>query len=347
MAGKTIGIVGGGQLGRMLIEAAHGLGLRAIVLDPDPQSPAAQIADEHIKAELGDDKALAELAKKSDAVTYEIERAMGEPMYKDKYLQKLFLQKNNIATAEFCDGQQFAPPFILKAKHDAYDGRGNATVMKSTDLPIALAKLKGKELYSEKLVPFVKELAGVGARDAKGTIKLFPIVQTIHTDHICDLVLAPAPISDKARHNAEELTRRVLEHLKGVGVFAVEMFLLADDTVLVNEIAPRVHNSGHLTIEANQTSQFEQHIRAVMGMELGDTSMKVKAAVMKNILGDRTGVAQPSGVAEAKALPGVSVHIYGKVETRLQRKMGHITAVADTVEKSQANAEQARKLISI
>jgi 5-(carboxyamino)imidazole ribonucleotide synthase len=381
---QVVGIVGGGQLGRMLTEAAHKLGFSVTVLDPTPDSPAGQVADKQIIGDFRDPLMVKELGEEVDYVTFEIEladdmalrelEARGVPVnpspatlavIKDKYLQKKFLRKGSIPTADFIEvktrddavkaGQDFGYPYVLKAKRDSYDGRGNATVSSEVGIDAAFTKLGNttiygttgkRELYAEKWVPFSKELAVIVARGSQGEITVYPVVETIHKDHILDTVLCPAPIEESEKRKAESFARSVMEHLKGCGVFGIEMFLVGDE-VLVNEIAPRVHNSGHHTIEACVTSQFEQHIRAVTGMPLGDTSMKVPAAVMINILGDRTGPAQPKGIVEAEKIPGVKVHIYRKRETKPQRKMGHLTAIADTLDEALANAKSARATISI
>jgi 5-(carboxyamino)imidazole ribonucleotide synthase len=177
-------------------------------------------------------------------------------------------------------------------------------------------------------------------------VQVFPLVETIHQDHICHMTLAPAPVSDNVAKKAHDLAARVLNSFEGAGVFGIEMFLKGEE-ILVNEIAPRVHNSGHWTMEGAETDQFEQHIRAISGMPLGPVSMKTGAAVMVNILGERDGAASPQGITEAEKIKGVKVHIYGKMETRVKRKMGHLTAVADTLDEARTNAEAARALIKI
>lgn len=372
---KTIGIAGGGQLGRMLAQAAHGLGCKVVVLDPTPNSPAAQVADEQIVGDYRDADMIRALSEKADVLTYEIESvhagaledlvSQGYPVHpaphtlsiiKDKLQQKTFLQEHGIPVADFlavekqADAERaasvFGYPFVLKARSGGFDGRGNAQVDSPQDIPAALAKLQGQPLYAERFVPFQKELAVVAARTTDGDIRVYPLVETVHRDHICATVVMPAPVSDNVAQAAHDLAAKVLSSFEGAGIFGIEMFL-ADGRVLVNEIAPRVHNSGHLTIEACTTSQFEQHIRAAVGLPLGDVSMKVPAACMINILGDRTGKAEAKGVAEAEHVGGVAVHIYGKMETKPQRKMGHITAVAATLEEARAKAEQARSLITM
>ncbi|MBI3887476.1 ATP-grasp domain-containing protein [Candidatus Microgenomates bacterium] len=202
-------------------------------------------------------------------------------------------------------------------------------------------------MYVEKNVSFTKELAVVVARNTKGEISIYPVVETIHNNNICHLVIAPAPIDQKIATKARKLARKTMQQLQGAGVFGIEMFVAQDGNVLINEIAPRVHNSGHYTTEACVTSQFEQHIRAVTGLPLGSTKMKVPAAVMINILGERTGQVDAKGFERVLAIPNVSVHIYGKMETKLERKMGHLTVIGETVEECLRKAKKARKLLTI
>jgi len=376
---KRIGIVGGGQLARMMAEPAKRLGLALTVIDPTPNSPAGQLANE-ITADFNDEKALRELAKRSDVITIEIEvtdeeglknileelNESGLPVHpspktlaviQDKLLQKLFLKKNKIPTPDFLEvktsrdilkaEEKFSFPLVLKARTGAYDGRGNALIKNKSQVDSALNKLRGKKLYVEKFVPFIKELAVIVARSTSGEIVTYPVVETIHKNNILHYLLSPAPVDNKVATKVNELAIKTMKHLKGAGVFGIEMFLTNDGKVLINEIAPRVHNSGHHTIEANETSQFEQHVRAITGMLLGSTRATSPAAVMINILGDRTGKANPKGIEKAEKIPGVTVHIYGKLETKLERKMGHITAIADTLDEALNNAKLARSYITI
>ncbi len=373
---KRIGIVGGGQLGRMMGFAAKRLGFHVTVIDPTPDSPAGQVVDEQIVADYNDEKAIRELASKSDFLTFEIELANAKildevskkgvkvnpsaktlTLIKDKFRQKEFLIKSKIPTAACVSvetkediekaAKKFGYPILLKARTDAYDGRGNALIKKPTDIEKGMEKLMGRSLYVEKFVPFIKELAVMVARSTKGEIRSYPVVETIHKNNICHTVFAPAPISPRLRLKAEKLAAKVMKHLNGAGVFGIEMFLTKKGEVLVNEIAPRVHNSGHYTTEACFTSQFEQHIRAITGLPLGSTEMMLPAAVMVNILGERKGPAEVTGYEKALKLPNVSVHIYGKAETKLERKMGHITVVDKKLATAFARAKKARKLVGI
>lgn len=371
----TIGIVGGGQLAKMLTIAAKKMGFSVIVTDPTPQSPAGQVADKQIVGGYKDEKATRELAKLSDIITVdaefvndealsEIEKS-GIPVHpspniiqfiKDKLFQKEFLKENKIPTADFFQitlvedvlksGEKFGYPMLLKARRDAYDGKGNYLLKSEKDLNLGFEKLKDRALYVEKFVPFVKELAVMVARSTQGEIRAYPVVETKQIDNVCDLVIAPAKISKKAEANAISLAKKTVELLNGIGIFGIEMFLVGD-RVLVNEIAPRVHNSGHYTIEACVTSQFEQHIRAITGLPLGSTDMIVKSAVMKNILGTAQGSGFPKGLENALKIPGVSYHLYNKKESRPGRKMGHITVVGDSIDKCLQNANKARKMLVI
>lgn len=401
---NRIGIVGGGQLARMMIPPAQQLGFTVTVLDPTPNSPAGQIADRQIIAGLDDPKGMEELATHSDFLTLEWELANPEllekiakknisvnpsaqtlQIIKDKYQQKVFLKKAGIPVAPFMEitrdpiaslqddpstssglrdvpvdtslriqkaAKKFGYPLLLKAKVGAYDGRGNFLIKNHTDIQKGLQKLEGKELYVEKFIPFEKELAIMVARSINGKIVTFPVVETIHKNNILQMTIAPAQIDATLITKAETLARKTMKHLKGAGVFGIEMFLTHSASsgqakILVNEIAPRVHNSGHVTIEACTTSQFTQHIRAITGLPLGKTNMLTPAAVMINILGQREGKAEIKGLEKAEKIPGVTVHIYGKTQTKPERKMGHITVVGTTVAACLARARKAKRLLSI
>lgn len=373
---KIIGIVGGGQLGRMLTLAALPLGFKVVVVDPTPNCPAAQVGAEQITADLYDEMALQELAARADYLTVEIEHLDAAALetlvetgikvnpapstirlIQDKFLQKKFLHEANIPVAPFTDIsdtasataalKKFGGKMIIKTRHGAYDGRGNMVVSSEEDIAKALEAFEGRALYAEAFVPFVKELAVMVARSTENDVVLYPIVETIQQRNICIEVLAPAPIKNAEYRDAEAIALKVAGLLQGAGTFGIELFLTADGTVSVNEIAPRVHNSGHYTMEAARTSQFEQHIRAVAGLPLGDTAMVVPAAVMINILGERNGPTRLAGLKEVLVIPHTSIHLYGKSPTKVDRKMGHITVTAKTVEEARANARRAREQLSI
>lgn len=373
---KTLGIVGGGQLGRMLTLAALPLGFRVVVVDPVSGSPAAQAGAEEITADLYDPAALAELARRADYTTVEIEHLDADilqtladngahiqpsprtiKLIQDKYEQKKFLASHDIPVAPFVPLddipmarealKKFGGTMLIKTRHGAYDGRGNMVVKSNEDITRAFKLFAGKKLYAEGMVPFVRELAVMIARSTDGQVTAYPVVETIHERNICVEVLAPAPIEAKEKDAAEGIALRVAALLDGAGTYGIEMFLTRDGDVLVNEIAPRVHNSGHYSMEASRTSQFEQHVRAVTGLPLGDTSMVVPAAVMVNILGERDGPTDITGLDTVLAIPHVSVHLYGKSPTKIDRKMGHITATGETIEHAREKARQARAALGI
>lgn len=372
----TIGIVGGGQLGRMLTIAAKQLGFTVIVIDPTPNSPAGQVADEQIIADYKDATATRTLAKKVDVITVDAEfvdtttlsaiAKSGIPIFpsphtiamiKDKLLQKQTLHHAHIPIAPFQKvttkkdiekaAETFAYPILLKARFDAYDGKGNVVIKKKEDIPQAMHTLQGRKLYVEAYIPFVKELAIMVAKDTNGTIAAYPVVETIHKDNICDTVLVPATVSKKIQKKAREVATMVMQHVEGAGVFGIEMFLEKNDTIRINEIAPRVHNSGHYTIEGSITSQFEQHIRAITGLPLGATALIPRAVVMKNILATKKESGLPMGIADVLAIPNVSFHWYGKHEARPYRKMGHITVIGDTMQECLQKAQKARAVLHI
>ena len=370
---NRIGIIGGGQLARMMGVPAMELGFQVTILDPEANSPAGQVVGSQIVANMEDPAALAQLGREANFITIESEmthwhtlKSFGRKVNPspqtlestiNKLKQKQLLESLAIPSAKFYEvrnktdliqaGDKLGYPVMLKAAINAYDGHGNFLINSPADIDLALEQLGGRSLYAEQFVPFIKELAVMVARGLSGEIKIYPVVETIHVNHICHLVLAPAPVPENTSKKAQELAKTAVSHLNGAGVFGVEMFLTKTGKVLINEIAPRVHNSGHYTIEACVTSQFEQHIRAITGLPLGITAMKVPAAVMINILGEHEGPVQLGGLNQALRLTNVSVNLYGKAQTRVGRKMGHITVVGDNLEECRKTAEAARKCITI
>jgi 5-(carboxyamino)imidazole ribonucleotide synthase len=375
---KTIGIVGGGQLAQMMTLAAKPLGFKVVVIDTSANSPAAQAGAEEIIAKDGKDQAaLNQLVDQCDVITTEFEEmfdiSMLEPiaeagkavhpspstikLIKDKLQQKRFLRSHEIPVGSFAEItsqqqaetllQEFAGKIVIKTRRGGYDGNGNAVAETVQDIADAFKRFDGRPLYAEQFVPFTKELAVMVARSVSGETAVYPVVETSHVRNICSEVIAPAVISEAEQNKALAVAKSVAQRLKGAGVFGIEMFLTRDGEVLVNEISPRVHNSGHYTIEACVTSQFEQHIRAITGMSLGKTDLKVPAAVMINILGERDGPVELKGLEEVEATPDTYIHIYGKSPTRIDRKMGHITSTSKDVEQALEHARKARKLISI
>lgn len=376
---KKIGIIGGGQLGQMMILEAKKMGFYITVLDPTLNCPAHTIVDEHIVADFEDEKAIRLLAEKSDVVTYEFEHinaqvlkqleAEGKKVYptatsleiiQNKFSQKSLLKKDGIPVPDFravsspaeilAAGKEYGFPLMLKACTGGYDGKGNYVVKNENDCENGYKELGGGilPLMAEKFYPFIMEISVLACRAINGDIKVYPVAENIHKDSILDKTRVPASISSKTTENAMNLAKRVMEVFEGVGMFCVEMFVDKDGNVAINEVAPRPHNSGHYTIEACVTSQFEQHIRAVSGLPLGDSSL-VRPVVMRNILGEEgsSGKAVVEGADEALAIPGVTLHVYGKETSKPKRKMGHLTATAATLEEAEKNADMAKDFIKI
>ncbi|XP_068341318.1 phosphoribosylaminoimidazole carboxylase, chloroplastic-like isoform X1 [Pyrus communis] len=366
VADVIVGVLGGGQLGRMLCQAASQMAIKVMVLDPQENCPASEIAHHHMVGSFDDSATVQEFAKRCGVLTVEIEHVDVETLEKleqqgvdcqpkastiriiqDKYLQKVHFSKHDIPLPEFMQiddlegakraGDLFGYPLMIKSKRLAYDGRGNAVAKSEDDLSSAVTALGGfdRGLYVEKWAPFVKELAVIVARGRDNSIVCYPVVETIHKENICHIVKAPANMSWKIRKLATDIATRAVRSLEGAGVFAVELFLTKDDQILLNEVAPRPHNSGHHTIESCHTSQYEQHLRAVVGLPLGDPLMKTPAAIMYNLLGEDEGepgflLAQQL-IRRALHIPGATVHWYDKPEMRKQRKMGHITIVGPSL----------------
>ncbi|MCI1931658.1 MAG: 5-(carboxyamino)imidazole ribonucleotide synthase [Clostridia bacterium] len=376
---KKIGIIGGGQLGQMMILEAKKMGFYIIVLDPTLHCPAHSIVDEHIIANFDDEDAIRELAEESDVVTYEFEHINahvlkqleneGKKIYptaasleiiQNKFTQKTLLLKHNIPVPEFMSvsspddiaqaGKKYGFPMLLKSCTGGYDGKGNYVVKDINDCENGYNALgNGKlPLMAEKFFPFTKEISVLACRAIDGDIKVYPVAENIHHDNILDETKVPAAISESTTKRAMELAKKVMEVFEGVGMFCVEMFVDKDGNVAINEVAPRPHNSGHYTIEACVTSQFEQHIRAVSGLPLGDPSL-IRPVVMRNILGEEgsTGKAVVYGADEALKIPGVTLHIYGKEISKPKRKMGHLTATAATLEEAEKNAALAKSFVKI
>ena len=375
VASTRIGIIGGGQLGLMTSEAAREMGYAAVtVLDPTPQSPASVVARQ-IVGSLRDSAALQQLAQQVDILTYEIEHINTEALHalqekgqkihpspevlaiiQNKYQQKEFLAQRGIPVAPYmpisspADIEQavakWGYPLVLKARKDAYDGRGNARINQHEDIAAALEKLGNRELYVEQCIDLDKEIGLMIARNERGDTATYPVVEMIHERDICQIVLAPAPISSSLQIEAQDMARQAIDHLHGVGIFGVELFLDKQGKLWLNEIAPRPHNLGHYTIEACYTSQFAQHLRAISNLSLGSTQMRYPVAVMINILGTRNGPADPYWLDEYDP-EHTYVHIYGKRETKIDRKMGHITAVGDDLVRVYEQAKEARAALSI
>jgi len=350
---KRLGIIGGGQLGMMITEAAKNLSeyiSEITVLEPTENCPAAQAGAKQIVGDFKDEIAILKLAEQSDIITYEIEsgntdvlsklKAEIEPspstlgIIQDKLLQKTFLSENELPVSQFYEItslddlhekiKDLGLPVLLKSRRDAYDGRGNFKITSSNEIEKAYQHFDGKSLMVEKFVNFKMEVSVIAARNTKGDIITYPLVENIHENNILKTTIAPARVSDDVISNAGEIAKKTMEVLKGAGVFGIEMFIDQDDKILINEIAPRVHNSGHHTLQSCKTSQFEQHLRALLGLEPGSTDL-VHKTVMCNILG-------PDGF-EGKYKPvelekdGVYLKMYGKSVSKPQRKLGHFNIV--------------------
>ncbi|EGW31611.1 AIR carboxylase [Spathaspora passalidarum NRRL Y-27907] len=369
MDGKTVGILGGGQLGRMIVEAAHRLNIKTVILDA-PDSPAMQInaLDEHVAGSFKEYESILKLAEKADVLTVEIEHVDVEALKKvkekfpkieiyplpetikliqDKYVQKEHLIKHGIAVTESVAvesnteeallkiGEEYGYPFMLKSRTLAYDGRGNFVVKDKSYCKQALEFLKDRPLYAEKWCPFTLELAVMVVRSIQGEVFAYPTVETIHKNNICHLVHAPARVPDTVATKASIAAKNAVKSFPGCGIFGVEMFLLPDGEILVNEIAPRPHNSGHYTIDACVTSQFEAHVRAVTGLPMPqgftEFSTTTTNAIMLNILGDKETANKELEICRrALETPHASVYLYGKT-TRPERKMGHINIVSSSM----------------
>lgn len=365
---ETIGILGGGQLGRMLTLEAKRMGYRVITLEPTPDSPCGQVADEQIVANYDNLEAIATLGANSDVLTYEFENiplesvrfleAAGHAVApsshvlritQDRVLEKQFVNGCGIATAPFVPINSFAEleaalvtvgfPAVLKTRRGGYDGKGQWRIKKPQDAREAFLAANGAPLILEGFVPFEKEIAVIAARDAHGTIVTFPITENSHEHGILSMTIAPARVSDRVAETARMIASRIAEGLEIIGAFAVECFVVGND-VLVNEIAPRVHNSGHYTIEATTISQYEAHIRAICGLPLVATRL-FQPSVMVNILGTGEGD-QLDGIFPLLSDPDVALHLYGKPQAKDRRKMGHFTVLGTTVEEAIEKAERGR-----
>ena len=372
---KKIGIIGGGQLGKMRILDAKRLDYQFVILDPTVQCPAHSIADAHIVAGFDDVEAIKRLAERVDVVTYEFEHislqalqeleAAGHKVYpssetlgyiQNKYQQKCHLQKHHLPVPGFIPvetvsdikqaGEQFSYPLILKTCTGGYDGKGNAVIGSEEDIENAYEALgKGSlPLMVEEFVPFVKEVSVLACRSVNGQTVVFPVAENVHKDSILDETTVPAAISPETTKEAMEVAEQCLHAFEACGMLCVELFVTKEGHVLVNELAPRPHNSGHYTIEGCVTSQYENHIRGILGLPLGSTRL-IRPSAMKNIIGDHDAKAVLLGLEEAYKEPDVKIHIYGKEEVRKGRKMGHITATADTIEEALRQVRSAHAVL--
>lgn len=356
--GSTIGILGGGQLGRMISIAGRNMGYRFITLDPTPDSPCGQVADRQIIAPFSDIKAAKELADSSDVITYEFENVdsnvasilettslvpQGSELLKitqNRISEKTTLQSYNVPVAPFLVIQsandihtaieRFGLPCVMKTATGGYDGKGQWVIRNKDQIQMAIRALQDPdvEMIMEKFISFSKELSVIVARNGLGQVKTFPIAENIHVNNILHQSIVPARISEEQWKQAETIALKIAESLKVIGLITIEMFLTNDGEMIVNELAPRPHNSGHFSMDACVSSQFEQHIRAICGLPLGDISL-LSPVIMVNILGQHL-----SKVLDKlnQLPPTAKLHLYGKKETVENRKMGHINFLGSTLE---------------
>ncbi len=375
---KILGIIGGGQLGMMLTEAANKMPehiSKVIVLDPNRNCSASLVGAEQIIADFKDKDAIINLSKQVDIITYEIESGNSDVLksvennaeinpspetlkiIQDKFLQKTFLENNSIPVSEFIkidnieelkQGlKKFGYPALLKARRDAYDGKGNFKIDSENKIQQAYDYFKDQKLMLEKFVPFKMEVSVIASRNTKGEIKTYPLVENIHEKNILRQTIAPARTSNEVSQKAEKIATDIMDVLKGAGVFGIEMFVTQDDEIVINEIAPRVHNSGHHTLQSSKTSQFEQHLRAILGLDLGDTKL-IYNTIMYNILGnlDFEGEYKKLELSEKN----IFLKMYQKKISKPLRKLGHLNIVgtdAQTIDELLLELEKIKNKIKI
>lgn len=368
-----LGILGGGQLGRMLIQEAINYNLTTLVLDPDPDAPCKHIANKFECGSITDFDTVYNFGKKADIITIEIEKVNIEALeqlekegklvfpqarvirlIQDKGVQKQFFKENDIPTAPFqlvnskedLLATNFTYPYILKQRKDGYDGKG---VMKISNIGAIDNAFDAPSLI-EELVDFEKEIAVIVARNSNGDIKTFPMVEMEFNAeaNLVEFLISPSTYPDDIQEKAEKIAMNIATSLNITGILAVEMFVTKDGEILVNEVAPRPHNSGHQTIEGNYVSQFEQHLRAIFNLPLGDTR-SLSNAVMINLLGEKghEGIAKYDGLEKILAIDGVYVHLYGKKYTKPFRKMGHVTIVDQNRDQAIAKAKLIQETLRV
>lgn len=369
LPGKTIGIIGGGQLGRMMALAAKEAGFRIVVLEPGFPSPCGQVADEQIIASYDDRDALLQLAEKSDVITYEFENIDYEALQwltekgfvpqgadiikitQNRILEKQALVEAGVKVAPyavidnlealFTEVENIGFPCVLKTSRGGYDGKGQFVIRAQDEINAAGQLLEHGPCVLESWLPFEKEISVIVTRSIRGDITTFPVAENIHVNNILHETIAPARIVNRIQKKAVALAKKIASHLELVGTLAVEMFLTRDGELYVNELAPRPHNSGHYTIEACDISQFGQHVRAVCNWPLKEPEL-LKPVVMVNILGQHVKAVMDA-IAEK---PTWSIHLYGKEEAKQNRKMGHITILTDDIEKTVNEIETSKIWIS-
>ncbi|MGF1491083.1 MAG: 5-(carboxyamino)imidazole ribonucleotide synthase [Microcoleaceae cyanobacterium] len=369
-----VGVIGGGQLAQMMAEAARSLDVDLVIQTPNNSDPAVSFATKSFIGEITDAGVTAALAKYCDVITFEnefVDLSVLQPLAQkgvcfrpplqtlavllDKYEQLFHLQQWGLPTPAFqaIDSvtellrpnvhQQF--PLVLKSRRHGYDGQGTWVIPDQKALESIQDKLSNTPLLLQAFVPFERELAVIGVRSVSGEVAIYPVVETHQIDQVCRWVVAPADLPPALTEEIEKIARIFLQHSEAVGLFAIELFLTTDQRILINEVAPRTHNSGHFSLDACHTSQFEQHLRAVCGLPLGNPSLKIPGAVMVNLLGYEYAKDEYSTQrARLSTIPGAVVHWYGKSESRPGRKLGHVT-VQLQASNSQARQSEARVAI--
>jgi 5-(carboxyamino)imidazole ribonucleotide synthase len=347
-SGPKVGIIGGGQLAWMMGTAAAKLDLNLIVQTPNPTDPAVAIAQDTVFAAIDDPIATAMLAQKSDIITFENEfvdlaaltqlaqsgvifrpqLATLQPLL-DKYIQRCFFRNHNLPTPAFISPAPVQPdrfPVVLKTRRMGYDGQGTFVIKTADDYATIVTQVGAENLLMEDFVPFERELAVMAARSRHGDVVIYPIVETAQEHQVCRWVIAPAQVSASVQQAIERIARVILTELEVVGILGIELFLTSDDRILVNEVAPRTHNSGHYTLDAAVTSQFEQQLRAVCDLPLGAPDLNCVGTVMFNLLGFESTMSEYTQIRQQlAAIPNAHVHWYGKTESRPGRKLGHVT----------------------
>jgi len=371
LPGSTIGVLGGGQLGRMLALAGRHMGYRFIVLDPYADSPCGQVADQQIIAGYDDVQAAKQLAELADVITYEFENIdfdVAKMLMNESYVPQgsklLYTTQHRLREKRAIEaaGAKVAPyeeivdlvhlkqairrlgtPCILKTATGGYDGKGQWIIHSMNEAEAAFAELSRAktDLVLEKFIVYERELSVIAARNPRGEVKAFPVAENIHVDNILHLSIVPARTTDEIQQKAEQLARQIADSLGVIGLLAVEMFLTTDGELFVNELAPRPHNSGHYTMEACVTSQFEQHVRAICNLPLGAVDL-MTPVVMVNVLGQHVEPLLTWLLAQSEELPdlAVKVHLYGKKEANYGRKMGHLNLLTKDVDRALEWVEQ-------
>ena len=367
LAGRTIGVLGGGQLGRMLAQAVKRLGGRIHVYEPQAKCPAGAVADKEVNAPYEDIAALSAFARECEVVTYEFENVPAAPLRAIEGLTKLrphwrvlettqnrsreknWLKRNSFPHARFAEVaaggdlgagiRSVGVPCVVKTADFGYDGKGQLKVMAEADVAAAVKRFTGQPVVIEQFVDFACEVSAVVARSANGEVQVFPVAENIHTNHILDFSIVPARVAPAVSAAAETMARQVAAKIDLVGVLGVEFFVTRAGEVLINELAPRTHNSGHYTLDTCVTSQFEQQARAICGLPLGSVAL-TSPVVMVNLLGDIWARGEPRWTLLDKYPAAARLHLYGKAEARAGRKMGHLNVLAADVEAALALARR-------